>query len=115
MVWFFYKKIVVFMKIVIASFNYIGQKKAIYCFSYRENNINMINLYKKTCLEENCDKQSYFNYKNEIVGLYCYTHKKDTMINVVTPSCKNDWYETLVYSNKYEGYCLHCFMHILHK
>jgi hypothetical protein len=95
---------------LIASFNYIGQKKAIYCFSHREN--NMINLYKKTCLEENCDKQPYFNYKNETVGIYCYTHKKDTMTNVITPSCKNNWCDTLIYSKKYEGYCLHCFMHM---
>ena len=37
------------------------------------------------CIEENCKKIPNYNYENETKGLYCATHKKEYMINVISP------------------------------
>ena len=39
------------------------------------------------CIEIGCKTTPSFNFKNEKKPLYCYSHKKDYMINVIHPTC----------------------------
>ena len=91
------------------KFNFKEFKKPIYCSKHKEN--GMINVESKQCDFENCKIQPNFNFKEEKQGLYCCKHKKDGMINVISKTCKSEWCNTLV-KNKYDGYCLHCFIHL---
>ena len=37
------------------------------------------------CLE--CDTRASYNKESEKVGIYCFKHKKEDMVNVVSPKC----------------------------
>jgi hypothetical protein len=39
------------------------------------------------CKEENCNKSPAFNYENKKERLYCSSHKKEGMINIVNKKC----------------------------
>ncbi len=41
----------------------------------------------KYCIEFDCKKQSNFNYNNEKYAEYCFTHKKENMINIISKRC----------------------------
>ncbi len=45
------------------------------------------------CLD--CDKRAYFNLPTEKNGLYCFTHKKENMINVINKKCIQDGCNTI--------------------
>ena len=34
------------------------------------------------CIDQNCLKLPNFNIPTETIGLYCYKHKKENMINI---------------------------------
>jgi len=89
------------------TFNVEGKKKALYCATHKKP--GMVNVISKTCPE--CNKQPVFNAKGETKGLYCTTHKKDGMVDVVSKTCQSDWCSTRP-SEKYDEYCLHCYMHL---
>jgi hypothetical protein len=63
----------------------------------------------KTCLE--CGVRPNFNYEGEKKAVYCATHKKEGIVNVINKTCKSEWCFTLV-QEKYDGYCLYCYMHL---
>jgi hypothetical protein len=44
--------------------------------------------------------------------LYCSAHKKEGMFNVVSKTCKSEWCSTIVHQEKYDGYCLFCYMNL---
>ena len=88
-------------------FNFEGQITGLYCANHKRD--GMIDVKNKTCLE--CKKRPTFNFEGQITGLYCADHKRDGMINVVSKTCKSNWCLTYV-GNKYNGYCLHCYMHL---
>ena len=50
----------------------------------------MINVHNKTCIYENCKKQSNFNYNGNISSIYCATHKLNGMINVKKKNCSHE-------------------------
>jgi EsV-1-7 cysteine-rich motif len=67
-----------------ASFNYKGEKKALYCDGCKLD--GMINPNFLMCIE--CNKiGATFNYKGEKKGLYCKEHKKDNMVDVKSKMC----------------------------
>lgn len=39
------------------------------------------------CTITNCDKKAKFNLLNQNVGLYCYTHKQNNMIDITRKLC----------------------------
>ena len=39
------------------------------------------------CKFEGCDKRANFNKEGETTALYCYTHKKDGMVDVISKTC----------------------------
>ena len=90
----------------IPSFNKESEKKGLYCLEHKKE--GMINVRNKTCLE--CKKIPSFNKEGKANGIYCSKHKKDGMIDVISKTCKNEWCNTNV-KNKYDGYCLNCFIH----
>jgi hypothetical protein len=71
----------------------------------------MVDVVHKRCMTQGCNKRPYFNTPEETSGLYCNSHKKDGMINILSKRCKNDWCD--IFANpKYEGYCAFCFSHM---
>ena len=71
----------------------------------------MDNVKNKRCIENGCIKQPIYNFVGETKGLYCAIHKKEGMDNVKSKRCKSEWCNTFV-KEKYEGYCLYCFMNL---
>ena len=47
----------------------------------------MIDVTRKKCLEENCNKIPIYNLVNQNSGIYCLEHKEEHMINVVHKKC----------------------------
>jgi hypothetical protein len=43
---------------------------------------------KNKCIEPNCNKRSNYNFEGEKRGIYCVSHKKDGMINVISKTCE---------------------------
>jgi len=39
------------------------------------------------CIARGCTKRSVFNFISQVKGIYCTTHKKPLMINVVARPC----------------------------
>jgi hypothetical protein len=55
----------------------------------------MVNNKLKKCIEINCKVSSRFNYENEKEPLYCFTHKKKDMINIIDKKCVYDNCKTI--------------------
>ena len=89
-------------------YNIEGETKALYCTTHKKE--GMINVITKTCLE--CKKIPVFNVEGETKGLYCSIHKKKGMVDVRHDTCKSDWCLTQVRSEKYDGYCLFCYINL---
>jgi hypothetical protein len=89
-------------------FNVDGETTAIYCAKHKKE--NMVNVVNKTCLE--CKSQPNFNVEGETIGIYCAKHKKDGMIDVKHKICKTHLCSTIISNDKYDGYCLRCFIHL---
>jgi hypothetical protein len=91
------------------SFNNEGETKGLYCVTHK--NEGMVDIINKKCIHPNCKKKQSFNNEGETKGLYCVTHKIEGMINIISKRCKTYLCSTFV-SNKYDGYCLRCFIHL---
>jgi hypothetical protein len=90
------------------TFNIVGQKKGLYCLTHKKE--GMVDIKHKKCLE--CEVRPTFNIVGQKKGLYCSTHKKEGMIDVLNKTCKSDWCSTIANNNKYDGYCLRCFIYL---
>jgi hypothetical protein len=91
-----------------ACYNYEGNTKSLYCSQHKLP--GMINIKDAKCTEPGCTLIPSFNIIGKKKGLYCARHKKTDMVNVREKTCKTEFCSTQV-SDKYEGYCLNCFMH----
>ena len=91
----------------IPTFNHEGEK-ALYCATHRQS--GMIDVKNFKCIHEGCIKYPYYNIDGE-KALFCSLHKRPEMINVSSKRCKTHLCSTFV-TEKYDGYCLHCFMHL---
>jgi hypothetical protein len=70
----------------------------------------MVDVKHKKCLE--CEVIPTFNNEGQKKGLYCSTHKKEGMVDVLNKTCKSDWCSIIANNNKYDGYCLRCFIYL---
>lgn len=69
-------------------------KKAYYNFNYEEypqfckdhKLNNMVNIFRKNCINHNCHRKAYYNYLG-FYPKYCLDHKLDNMINVIFKKC----------------------------
>jgi hypothetical protein len=93
---------------VIPTFNNKGQKKGLYCSTHKKE--GMVDVKHKKCLE--CEVIPTFNNEGQKKGLYCSTHKKEGMVDVLNKTCKSDWCSIIANNNKYDGYCLRCFIYL---
>jgi hypothetical protein len=91
-------------------FNKEGESTALYCSAHKLD--GMMNIKNKTCIHPNCKIRPVFNKEGESTGLYCSAHKLDRMVNVKDKTCKSEWCLTQVKKEKYDGYCLFCYMNI---
>jgi hypothetical protein len=91
------------------TFNLENEKQPLYCKKHKKE--DMVDIINKSCIEPDCIKTPNFNYENEKKRLYCKTHKKEGMIDIVSRRCKNNC-GTIVSRQKYNGYCLFCFIHL---
>jgi hypothetical protein len=89
-------------------YNYENEPNVIYCSKHKLE--NMVNLRGPKCKHENCKTQPSFNYKDKKPE-YCKSHKLDDMVDVTHKTCKTHLCDTRV-NEKYEGYCLFCYIHI---
>lgn len=92
-----------------AIYNNIGETTPLYCFNHKE--IQMTNIKIKRCSHINCQTRPMYNYEGNTTPIFCNKHKMSDMINVVSRTCQNDWCKIIVLTNKYDGYCLNCFIH----
>lgn len=79
-----------------------------FCGEHKQNGMKRID--RRICEFEGCDKQPAYNFEGKKEARFCNTHKKDGMIDIKNKRCKTYLCDTLV-TNKYEGYCLRCFIH----
>jgi hypothetical protein len=91
-----------------ARFNYSSESSGLYCTTHKK--LNMIDVVSPKCRETGCSKQPRFNHEG-FTPIYCSSHKTDGMINVKEKICKTPLCSTTV-GDKYEGYCLPCFVHM---
>jgi hypothetical protein len=94
---------------IIPKFNTKGNKKGLYCSKHKLN--GMINVINITCKNEDCEFIPSFNTRGIKTGLYCSKHKLDGMIDVLSNICNSVWCDTYI-SNKYDGYCSHCYINL---
>jgi hypothetical protein len=92
-----------------AIYNYEIGQKALYCSKHKLD--GMINIKDKHCMHDGCMRIPSFNMQGTKRGLYCSMHKKAGMVNVRERTCKTELCMTQV-NDKYEGYCLNCFIHL---
>jgi hypothetical protein len=95
--------------IVQPTYNIKGEKKALYCYEHKLE--GMIDILNKKCIFQYCIKQPIYNIRGEKKALYCSEHKTENMVNVTQKTCKTYLCPTQV-KDKYDGYCLFCYMHL---
>jgi plastocyanin len=89
------------------NFNTEG-KKALYCLDHKQE--VMIDVSHDRCIHPGCKTRPTYNKEGE-KAMYCMDHKLTDMIDVKHDMCKSEWCTTRV-QEKYDGYCLHCYMHL---
>ncbi len=57
-----------------------------HCFVHKLKGMVLLR-WKPQCTEENCKTAPIFNFPNEKRGIYCFKHKKETMIDVKNIKC----------------------------
>jgi hypothetical protein len=92
------------------SYNYINKTKAEYCYTHKK--VNMVNIVSPICKYIGCNTQPSFNYKGSKKAIYCRLHKLEEMIDVIHKKCKTELCNTIPSNNRYEGYCLRCFVYL---
>ena len=92
-----------------SCFNVQGQKKGKFCGVHKLD--GMIDVISNRCEHEGCQKRPYFNVQGQKKGRFCGVHKLDGMVDVTHTSCKQGC-NTRCNNDKYDGYCLRCFMYL---
>lgn len=95
--------------IKIPCYNFSTEKKSTYCRDHRLE--GMINFKFNECNESECNRVASYNFEDEKKGIFCYTHKLREMVDVTHKKCLSDLCEVRPYKNKYQGYCVRCFLY----
>lgn len=72
----------------------------------------MIDVNSKTCIHPECKKRPAYNAEGQSKAIYCSAHKLARMIDVKHKTCKSEWCSTTQVKEKYDGYCLFCYMNL---
>lgn len=92
------------------SYNYEGEDKPKYCVEHKLD--DMIDIKHNKCENIGCNLRPIYNYSNSKKGRFCFTHKLENMEDVMNKKCLSEWCNTQAKINKYEGYCLFCFVNL---
>jgi len=92
------------------SFNYDDTEMPLYCGDHKLE--GMIDVKHDKCEFSNCNIRPIFNFESEKKGRFCFLHKLNNMVMVLGKICKSEWCLTNVRTNKYDGYCLFCYIHL---
>ena len=93
----------------IPTYNYEGETIPICCASCKEDTMVNVKDKKKKC---QCGKaRASYNYEGETTAICCASCQKPGMVDVKHKKCMqcND---VRVHSEKYDGYCLRCFIYL---
>ena len=90
-----------------AIFNYENETKRLYCMNHALE--NMVDILHKKCIVCN-EYRARFNNYGEKSPLYCNLHKTSLMVNVEHKLC-NTYLCGKYAIEKYENYCLTCYIH----
>ena len=91
------------------TYNYEGETRPICCASCKEDTMVNVKDKKKKC---QCGKaRASYNYEGETTAICCASCQKPGMVDVKHKKCMqcND---VRVHSEKYDGYCLRCFIYL---
>jgi len=91
-------------------YNLEGETTGLYCSGHKKE--GMIDVKNQTCIYPDCKKRPNYNVEGETKGLYCSGHKKEGMIDVKNQTCKSNWCFTISRREKYDGYCLFCYINL---
>jgi hypothetical protein len=91
-------------------YNYPNEKTKLFCSVHKLN--GMIDIKNKLCQYEDCKLRAIYSLPNKRNCMYCSKHKQDGMIDVNSLTCKSEWCLTTISIKKYDGYCLHCYIHL---
>jgi hypothetical protein len=87
-------------------YNKINQKLGLYCKDHKTD--EMLDVVNK-CQVENCTKVGTYSLNKH--GKYCINHKT-TEMQPTFKTCKSEFCDTYVKNNKYDDYCLFCYIHL---
>ena len=90
-------------------FNYKHEIIGKFCATHKLT--GMIDIKSPRCEHENCETISTFNFTGQTKGMFCSIHKLINMIDVKHKSCLTHLCDTQAWNNKYEGYCMRCYVH----
>jgi hypothetical protein len=92
------------------NYNIEGENRGLYCLTHKLQ--GMVDVKSQMCVHPECKTQPIYNKIGETKGLYCSLHKKEGMMNVKDKTCKSDWCFTIARREKYDGYCLFCYINL---
>ena len=92
-------------------YNFENEKSPIYCNIHKIKDMVRLIQNNNICAYENCIQIPSYNFEGKTQKLYCFEHKNPGMLNIGSKMCKSEWCYIQV-THKYEGYCLHCFIHL---
>ncbi len=92
------------------SFGIKNEGIAQYCVKHKKE--GMVDIISKKCIEINCTSHASYSDNNDKIAQYCARHKKENMIDIRHNTCKTDMCNTIISNQKYDGYCLRCFIYL---
>jgi len=93
-----------------ASYGYEQDRTKLRCVEHADP--DMINLCHPHCCAKNCGNLAYYGDINDKKVEYCFDHKKENMIAIHSKMCKTHMCGVRVGNDKYDGFCLRCFIHL---
>lgn len=90
------------------SFNY--EDLPLYCNEHKLD--EMIDVKHDKCEVNGCNLRAVYNFVSIKRGRFCNSHKLTDMDDVMNLKCKSEWCNTQAKNNKYEGFCLYCYINL---
>lgn len=85
--------------------------KPLRCKEHKED----YKLVSQLCREENCKNYPTYNYENETKPVFCFSHKKSNMMNIITNTCiENNCKIIPVFNFEGEKTAIYCNKHKTH-
>jgi hypothetical protein len=96
--------------VLIASYGILNEKNARFCKNHKLK--EMVDVTHKKCEADECLRRPIYNFAVETKPKFCSDHKSPGMIDLSNKKCISEWCVNRSTNKYYEGYCLHCFVHL---